>query len=418
MFVLFNVSCFQAKCIIPMVNLFQTTEIGLDFVRYMEMNPMVISTPRNKVSHKTLKNTFPDGFTSDSSYGTPAEDHSMYFPVVKKVETFGISSKYREPVHYATESNTSDTDSPCWTDQEVELYHERYNPKDRRVSGILHKGGALLNNRDRVPSLMQNRQILRERKINRNNKFNQARRELKQSSAGNSLQHVFRESQFFELNNDLTFHFQEQHTKTFERNDLTFLVQDQCVEKFDEIMLEPSNNNCDSNYFELNQDLKFCFQDQNEERFDKTIQKFSISRVDSNFESNKDLNHNFQNKEKFYEILKQKSSKAPFDVTEPSSPDLVKSLFRSKIYYGATPFHSRRLPKIIRTFCRKTSIRLSRKSSIRLNRKSRKLRKSEIPNFDKISTLAILVFLWNHPNISCRVFVMILAVFFLVITFK
>lgn len=325
----------------PTVNLFQATEIdstiGFDFVHHLEMDPIGMSTPRKSKSHanrscrRRCRRIFTD---SDSSYSTPAETHSRYFPDVKNKETSEMASKYREPVHYATESNTSDTDSPCWTDQEVELYQDRHNPKERRMSGLLQKGGGLINNRTKVPSQALTERIARNRKVNRNNRFNQARKNVNKQSeddtlieppAGNSLQ-------------------------------------------------ESSRGSGDS--FELNNDLTFLFQEQNEEKFD--------------------------------EIVKQTESKAPFDVTA-ASPNWVKSLFgSSKIFYGATPFHSRRLPKVKRTFCRKSSIRLS--SKIRL---SRKFRKSKIPKFDDLTTLAILMFMWSHPTLSLRVSVIILAILFL-----
>lgn len=276
---------------------------------------------------------FRESGTSDSSYGTPAEAHPKYFPDVMNHETSEIASKYREPVNYATESNTSDTDSPCWTDQEVELYQERHNPKDRRMSGILQKGGALINNRTKVPSQMQIESITKNRKINRNNQFNQGRKDidrqsdvtLKQTQAGNSL-------------------------------------------------LESSQDSHDSNSFELNNDLSFLFHPQDEEEFDK--------------------------------ILRQKVSKAPFDVTAVSQT-IAKSFFgSSKIYYGGSSIHRRKLPKIKHILCRKSSIRLSRQ--IRL---SRKFRKSKVPKSDQIT----LDFLWNQSTISLRLFVITLAIIFLCI---
>lgn len=340
-----TVQCFQARFIIPTVNLFQMAEteidstIGIDFITHLEMGPIGMSTPRkfntNRLSRKSLKKMFRrESVTSDSSYGTPSEAHPKYFPDVIKDETCEIALKYREPAHYATESNTSDTDSPCWMDQEVELHQERHNPKDRRLSGILQKGGALINNRTKVPSQMQMERIAKKRKVNRNNQFNQGRKEITRES-------------------DTTL------TQPSEGNSLR----------------ECSKDSEDSNSFELNNDLTFLFHDQDEERFDQ--------------------------------ILKQKESKAPFDVTMASRP-LAKSMFSSsKIFYGATAFHSRKLPKVKRTLCRKSSIRLSR--AIRL---SRMFRKSKGPKRDKI-TLDFLWMLWNQSTTSIRLIVITPAILFL-----
>lgn len=312
------------------------------------MDPIGMSTPRksnatSRICRKKLKKMFrKNSLTSDSSYGTPASAHPKYFPEVLNNDTLEVATKYREPIQYTTESNTSDSNSPCWTDQEVELYQERHNPKDRRVSGILQKGGALINNRTKVPSQIQLYSHSRNRKLNRINHFNEARMAIKNDQNEN-------------------------------QNDVTLKQSPAGKDDLQDISIDTIELETES--FELKNDLTFLFHDQDEEEFDR--------------------------------ILRQKVSKAPFEITM-ASQSLAKSLLgSSKIFYGSTPFHSRKLPKVKRTFCRKSSIRLSRR--IRL---SRKFRKSRIPKCDQV-TLDLLIFLWNQSNIQLRAFVILIAIIFL-----